>query len=302
MNDTTANAGVPAGAMDGKAASSTAATASQPARSGSQRMADTLKASRKGEDGKRSPSSTANPSDGAQPPAADGVQKAGDALPEGDKAAADKVDAEKGKKEPDTVPLKAFKARIGEMNDKVRLRTEERDAATTRESNTAAALKLLAEEFESYKASVKAGKIPDERDEQLRQFQLEQRARDEHQRIARERGEQKTKAGEEERKASIKARVDKAVGDACSKHDLVEPARLKLELATVWKTNPRASVEAVAAKLQEDLVQKVKTRLVPPTPPAPTTVQASANGSAVRFADNAKGMSERLRARRAVGA
>jgi hypothetical protein len=302
MTTTTAAAGAPAGAADGKAASSTATTATPDTRTGSQRMTDTLKASRKAPEGKRSPADAANPTDGAQPPADAGVKKAGDALPEGDKAKADQADAEKGKKEPETIPMKAFKARLGEVTEKVRLRTEERDAANLRASRAEAAVKLLSEEFEALRASIKSGKLPDERDEQLRQHDLERRAREANEQIARGAEEAKSKATEEERRAEVKARVDRGIAAACAKHDLVEPDRLRAELARVWKTNARASIEAIAAKLQEDLFQRVKVRLVPPTPTAPSTVQSTSDGSTVHYPDNAEGMKARLKARRAVGA
>lgn len=226
----------------------------------------------------------------------------------------DKSKDDKGKKDPESVPMKAFKERLGRETEKRRAVEGELATAKLQLQKQEAALRLVMEEMERLSAARRDGTALDERDEQIQAMRLSEDARKRSEEIQRAH-EQAIVEAEQRAAVSVSAeRLGEEMDTALADHDLVDRAELiaalRADAAAARKREEAGgdgsvrSVSAVAAELQANRLEKAKRRLVLERPATPSTVrpQGSANSASVRHSNDRQGIQKRIAELRARAA
>lgn len=280
----------PTGSADVQARSSSANTTPRNER---QRMGDFLREGRKAKEPARTDSSgqppvPANPR-GAQRD--DTGRFAGAAEQEAKPDGKGVADAAKGEKEePDVVPRKAMLERIARAEQgktELKSQLQSKDLELRKRE---VAIKLLQGELQRLEQANQSGQPLDPRDGQLRQYELERSAQSELQRIQGEHSQAIQQETEAAQLSSIKESLQNDLGSALQKHPLLHDLELKAELQRVWRQNPNASIDQVAAELNDRKVAQYR-QLNPSTPPAaPASARALPSGAGHRLPNDLKGI------------
>lgn len=228
---------------------------------------------------------------------ADGLAKAkeGDAKPvdaktgkaDGQKAKpadekkADGAEVPGDKKEDDEKPwpAKAAKARLGKEVAK-RKQAEEKLHDTQGEvQRLHAALKLQSEELERYRQSLESGSKYDPKDEQLRAYELSQKAQQEAQRIAHEQQAALQKQVQEMQVVELREQLAEEIegalgqfGKLVHRHELIE----------AMQADPNVSAEAAAKAIFDGKLAAARPHLLKQPPATPRTMRATAGGNTRR--------------------
>lgn len=200
----------------------------------------------------------------------------------------------KGKKDPDFIPIAAFKERIGRLNERYRSLQEQTQAKDLELSKQREAFTLLSHEYQRVREALEGGQSFDEKDEQIRQYELEKQVRGVSDKLMAEHQEALAKAAEQARIADAKEALIEEISEAIQTFPLID----RRELISAMKQNPGASAEDVARVLHERKVELAKQYLVQPKPAAPRTAVPQSQSIQPRYENSAAGMVQRLRAMR----
>jgi hypothetical protein len=184
-------------------------------------------------------------------------------------------------------PAKAAKARLGKEVAK-RKQAEEKLHETRGEvARLQAAMKLAQEELEHYRAQVQM----DPRDEQLRSYQLSQKAQQEAQRIAQEQHAAMQEQLQEMQVAELREQLAEEIDGALSQYGKLVH---RIELVEAMKADPNVTAEAAAKAIFDAKIQAARPHFMRQPPPTPRTVRAGAAGNTRReYPLNADGMLQR---------
>lgn len=229
-----------------------------------------------------------------QPDVAEGVK-------DGDK------DKDSDKTEPDSVPMAAFKARIGKLNGRIKELSEQVASKDLEVKRRDAAIDLLREEVIRLQKAAEAGTKLDPRDEQIRAYEFEKRVSALQQKLLEEHQTALAEQAEAIRVEELRSHVAAGFRRVLDKYPLVSGPELRAAARKVLGDAPKqsaeeivATLEQIAARLDEQKLEKAKGRLQPSEkPPAPKFVKPS-NGQAAgyQYPANDKGMAAWLRAYR----
>jgi hypothetical protein len=210
---------------------------------------------------------------------------------------------EKTTKEPDTIPLPAFKERIGRLNEKVKGLQTQLAAKDLEAKKATKAAELLQETLNEIRRQHAEGATFDERDDQILQHQLEEKGRQilatltkEHEETLRR---QTAEIAEEQQREHLKQTFASAINGAlaaaplCSRIELI--AALKAEAG---KKN-RASAEQLAKVIHEKRLAEARRAIgTDETRTAPSSVRQPGPRSVTRFPNTQKGIEDWIAASR----
>lgn len=227
-------------------------------------------------------------------PAGDAENVAAEATSEPEDGEAPEKASKKGKKDPDFIPIAAFKERIGRLNERYRSLAEQTQAKDLELSKQREAFSLLSQEYQRIREALEGGQSFDEKDEQIRQYELEKQVRSVSEKLMAEHQEALSKAAEQARIADAKEALIEEIADATQSFPLVD----RRELIAAMKQTPGASADEVARALHDRKIEVARQYLVQPKPAAPRTAAPQSQSIQPRYENSAAGMLERLRAMR----
>jgi hypothetical protein len=235
----------------------------------------------------------------AEQQATDGGEEAGERpSPE------DEKNKEKTKSEPDTVPLAAFKERVGRLTkqrDDLRTQVQAKDLELKK---ALAAAHLLQDTLNKVRQQHAEGTKYDERDDQLLINDVTERGRKETEKLQAEHAEalkkQNAEALAEQQREQHRTSYARDIAAALEANDLVGRAELIAALREEAGKSRPASAQQLAAVLQEEREAKARQRFGAAERQSPSTARGKPGAPQPRkFANNAKGMLEWTRANRA---
>lgn len=223
------------------------------------------------------------------------------------KASDDAKKAKEGKADSGAVPLAVFKERLAKVQEKASVRHQELQGQVNAKdlelANSREALKLLAAEFDGYKARVAAGELPDDRDEQLRGYELEKSAREAAQRntkahedrIAGQARAQEEEQEKEQHAENVKS-IAKEIDEVLTRYPMIHRRELIAEKHALQQaTGQIVDTEKLAADLHERKLTIARSKLTAPTPATPQTARPEPVGTPVtRRVYNAKAYEARI--------
>lgn len=216
---------------------------------------------------------------------------------EAEKQAGD-VDATDGKAkakgdEKETVPLHAFKARLGREREKQRALQEQVFAKEKNERRLQAALDLAGEELQRMRSALEQGQPFDAKSEQLRAYEVEKKARELALQLDGEVSQAHADRERQERHESFREQLREEVEGAISAHPMIH--RAELVAALKLQANAQRPVADVARELAAVKLEIAKKHLAAQKPISPQTVKAKGGGShAASHPLNRDGMKARL--------
>lgn len=201
------------------------------------------------------------------------------------------------KKQPDAIPFAKFQERLNREREKVtgletKLSEQGRSIASYER-----AMDLLKAELQAEREARQAGQPFDEREAQLREYQLADKARAARQELDTQHATETAQAAEQARMGELRDTLGEQLSAALSQYEGVVHREEVLE---AWEANPTADADAIAKHLYEQKLEKVQARL-PKTaaqPPTPQTARSGPRGSAPVFSDNDDGIGAWLKAAR----
>jgi hypothetical protein len=220
---------------------------------------------------------------------------------EAGKKTADSVDTTDGKADPkakgeseETIPITAFKARLGKETEKRRAAEERASTQANEIERLRAAVELASEEIQRLQQARKDGVTYDEKDELLRNHEVSAEARARLEKLQRKHEEDVRRAREEGEVEAYKENLAEEIGRALQSHDLVDQKTLIAEMSA----DLSLSAAEAAERIETRLLERAKARLAATAPPKkrfPTTASASASGDAIRRHElSAQGLAARL--------
>lgn len=302
MTTTTAPAGTGASATSPTASSSATETpASVPSQQTSQQRIASL-ISKQRAPAAPTPAAGSPPADSAPHGDSPDVSTGAESLADGDETKQDSK-----KKSDDVVPMAAFKARIGKLNENLRTTREELARESTEREKATAAARLLHEQNEALRAQLREGRAYDPRDEELADVRLSQAAKERAEAIAAAHEarlqEMHDRFEREAAKEALKATLSTQIETATSKYSL---ASREAVIAVMRSRDDITANEAARlvhekeAKRLEALGYAPRQATAPAPSSAPVGVRAPGSGGSEtgRFANNSRGIEEFLRARK----
>lgn len=211
--------------------------------------------------------------DSKDPAAVDGDKKAGDVATTDVKA----KDAKSEAKGEETVPLAAFKARLGKETEKRKAIQEKLDEATTKLSRSTESLRIAIAELNREREARVNGTPFDAKDDQIRQFEIEKQAREAIAKIDGETTKAKTERASAERQEVYSDLMRSEFNDALASAPMV--GRQELIDALRLPANEQRTFADVAKELHAVNLNKAKTFLSKERPESPSTIKAKAGGS-----------------------
>lgn len=196
-------------------------------------------------------------------------------------------------REPESIPMAAFKERLGRATEKTKAAEERRNQLALENRQMAEASQLLVAEVNRLRQLLKAGETPDERDEQLHALKLQQQYRDKDAAIIKEHQEELAKAIEEQETISYRDILANDVQEALKGFELVS----RPELVAAMKSAQSTDAFAIARDIQEKRLAAAA-RLQRPRPEAPATVAPAAVATSHRGPLTQEMMIARLQASR----
>ena len=192
------------------------------------------------------------------------------------------VEETKDKPEPESVPMPAFKARIGQLTSKVhrmqgQLAERDHEIALHQE-----AVKVMQAELQRYRQFAQEGTPIDERDEQIRALQMQQTLRRREQEIADAQVAAREQRAVEEVRSEINGELDEALvaNDLVSREALKAAAHADTVAARHTRRSPRAIADIAAslqAKRESDVLARhqvaAPAKAQPQRRPSPATVK-----------------------------
>jgi len=213
----------------------------------------------------------------------------------------DKPEGEaKAKQKPDTIPMKAFEARVGKLTEQKRALQTDLSSANLEKAKLSAALSIASEELERYRALATEAGVVDDKDEQIRSHAVREKARQEKARVDEEHQTFTASFSEQETREANVQQLETEIGEALEAHDLVEREVL---IALLRKpANLSRPVLDVAGEYQARVLKAAgvtggatAAAAVVERRPFPKTAKARSNGNAAaRRPANLDGMMSRL--------
>lgn len=190
----------------------------------------------------------------------------------GDEKKADEVGkaAEDGK----TVPLKALQAERQKFADTKRKLGEQVQAKDYEIARLRKALDIAGTELNRRAEAHAKGVTFDPKDEQIRHYELAQRARQESEALQTQFTQALEKARYTDRLDAMKDQLSSEIGEAVAAHQLVSQE----QLISAMKRDTRPARE-IAAEIEGRILDAARGRLAKPRPPSPTTVRSKSSGN-----------------------
>jgi chaperonin cofactor prefoldin len=215
---------------------------------------------------------------------------------------ADESDESEDKPKPDSIPKKAFDERVGKLTSQKRALQEKLSTFELQNAKLTAALQLAQEELERQAVARQSGEAFSEKDEQLRAYEVEKRARALAAQVERTHRDSLAKQSQADEVAELRQSLGEEISAACGDNDLVDRSELIAHLRLAQ--NRGRSAAEVAGELQTAKLARAQARFgVAGSPlatakakaPAPKTVKAKSNGNAAfRHPANLDGMNARF--------
>jgi hypothetical protein len=201
------------------------------------------------------------------------------------------------KKQPESIPYAAFKERLAREAEKQKgletsLSTAQRELAEYQKG-----FALLEAELARERGLRQQGVAWDDREAQIRSYELADQARAAREEIEQQVREQAATQAQEQRRAALREQLREEFSEAHAKY----PHLHAEEIREAWEANPHASAAAIAEELHRKKLEAIQPFLPkppPPPPPAPATARAGPAGAAPVFTDDDDGMLQWLRAKR----
>jgi hypothetical protein len=198
------------------------------------------------------------------------------------------------KKQPDAIPFAKFQERLNREREKVtgletKLSEQGRSIASYER-----AMDLLKAELQAEREARQAGQPFDEREAQLREYQLADRARAARQELDAQHAAEAKASVEQARMGELRDTLGEQLSTALSQYEGVVHRE---ELLEAWEANPTADADAIAKHLYEQKLERMQARMPKTTapPPTPQTARSGPRGSAPVFADNDDGIASWMR-------
>jgi hypothetical protein len=197
-------------------------------------------------------------------------------------------------KEPESVPMAAFKERLARASEQVRGYRDQVNQRDLELAKAREAFTLLTAEYQRLREQAGSGAQIDERDEQIRSYEIEKQVREVTERLTQEHQQRIAQAMHEARVSEIREQLSSEIDSATAQFPLVD----RRELIAALRESPSADALALAKSIHERKVDIAKSYLVSPKPPVPSTASPSTVGSVQRFPNDRDGMAAFLRSRR----
>lgn len=203
--------------------------------------------------------------------------------------------------EPKTIPMAAFKERLGRATEKNKQLQTEVAARDLDLQKARHAVQLLQQELEAVTAKHREGAAYDPRDEQLREADMERRAREIASRVQAEHEEtlrkQAAAYADEVRHEQLRASYARDIDSALSQYDLVDRSLLIAALRQEASKAKPASAQTLAASIHAGILERSRKHLGPSArPDTPATTRSPGGGPPpVSHPNNAAGMLARVR-------
>lgn len=236
----------------------------------------------------QAPEPTPEPTEPAQPVPGEELQ-AGEERPSPE-------DGKEEGKEPDSIPMHAFKERLGRVNRRVEALRSEVTSKDFEIKKRDEAVQLLSGELERLKAALREGRPYDERDDQLSAADLREQSRQIAERIQAEMQEELRRNADEIRdemaRETYRASYERDIHSAQTQFPDVDRRQLIEALkAEAVKARPASAVQVAKAIHERQLdVYRRHYGQQNPAPPAPATVRRPGVGEPTRYTNNAAGM------------
>lgn len=201
-------------------------------------------------------------------------KKAGDvAAPDGKAKDAKAPEA----KSEETIPLTAFKARLGKETEKRKALQDKLDESDLEQKRLRAKFDIAVEELKREREARAKGTALDPKDEQLRDYDIEKRAREAAAKIDREIEDAKRARASNEGQAEFNDQFRADFDRVLSAHPVLSKADLIAELRK--PANVSRQVADVARERAAIILENAKKHLAKERPASPDTVKAKAGGS-----------------------
>ena len=223
----------------------------------------------------------------AKPDAA--KEKAGDAKAQGEKADEKKAKGDEEK----TVPLSALKSRVAEEKQKRVKLQEKHDALDIEHKKLKAAFDIVTDELKREREARLSGAKIDPKDDQLRRFELQQKAEGLEKQIADEAVKAREQAQHDDEVAELREQLKAEIAEAVGDESVISKAELIAALQD--PRNTERSVKEIADEKIAIRTEAFKKRLVKEQPNFPTTARQRAQGHhGLRLEPTLESMDERL--------
>ena len=240
----------------------------------------------------------ATPPDGKREPQGDS--------PDSSPGNSDDVDDKKVDEKARTVPLAAFQARIGKLQDTVKAAREDAAREAHEKARYAAATQLLSARIESLEAQLRSGTAYDPRDDELSALKMSQEAEKLAAQLNQEREQKLKEAREgfeleikrESFKAKLSAQIDEALAGnkLASRDDVIAAMHARRDLSAAEAAK---IVHERKVKELEALGFAPRQSATSPPPPTPNGARSPGGASAPgTFENSARGMMDFLASRR----
>lgn len=296
MTTTTAAPAAGTGASSDSPTDTTGAATAAPKSDGA-RMLDFL-ASKRAAGNADASTPQATPPDGKR-------EKQGDS-PDSSTGKGDDADDKKVDEKTRTVPLAAFQARIGKLQDNVKAAREEAASEAHEKARYAAATQLLSARIEALEAQLKSGTAYDPRDDELSALKMSQEAEKLAAQLNETREAKLKEAREgfelEIKREAFKAKLSSQIDEAAHAHPLADRDAI---IAAMHSRRDLSAAEAAKIVHEREMKRLEALGFAPrqsaqsPPPPTPNGARSPGGSSAPgTFENSARGMMDFLASRR----
>jgi len=223
-------------------------------------------------------------------------------------AAAPEADEAEAKKEPETIPMDAFKKRLQDEKRKREELTKQLNDNTLSIDKRDQAIELLKGEVRRLAEALQQGSGWDERDEQIRAYEFAEQVRQLQTELEGKHQQSLAEAEQRFKRDALRDQVKGYFSDALEKHgDLVGLEDLRAACKRQMGDNPDMSPEEIgqtiaqiAERMANQRLEAVRGKVAPQEkPPAPALVQpGSQSRTGYDYTPNADGMRRWLAARK----